>query len=379
MDTTKLINALFFIFFFYLFLNSIVATASASASEFCSSSVCRRTEPVIRFPFRLPDYQPVSCGYPGFDLSCGAFNQTLIELPNSGKFAVQAVDYANQNIWLNDPQYCLPRRLLELNLSGSPFNGVFFQDFTLFNCTFDYKRYKLDPIGCLSGENYTVFASSSERAIRFLASKCSLVATVAVPVQWEFFQPVTTSDLSDDIRLSWGWPRCRRCEARGGQCGLVSINSSVTECRNIPRHGLPRGARYAIIVGAGFPAFLCLLGFVYFICGRVICCSRWRQRPVMEFSVVGGPQPTTTMLGLDGPTIESYPKTTLGESCRLPTPDHNICSICLSEYMPKETLRSIPECQHCFHAECIDKWLRMNPSCPICRNSPESSPLPQAS
>jgi hypothetical protein len=56
---------------------------------------------------------------------------------------------------------------------------------------------------------------------------------------------------------------------------------------------------------------------------------------------------------------------------RLPKPNDNTCPICLSEYQPKETLKTIPECQHCFHAECIDEWLSLNATCPICRNSPE--------
>ena len=64
--------------------------------------------------------------------------------------------------------------------------------------------------------------------------------------------------------------------------------------------------------------------------------------------------------GLDGPTIESYPKTLLGESRELPNPNDNTCPICLSEYKPKEMLRTIPECNHYFHVNCIDKWLKIN-------------------
>ncbi|KAG8390408.1 hypothetical protein BUALT_Bualt01G0080200 [Buddleja alternifolia] len=363
------INRVLTFLFFHFYFNFLITSA-----QICSNSFCRRTEPIIRFPFRLENLQPSSCGYPGFDLFCDAFNQTLIDLPNSGTFTVQSIDYESQNVWLNDPDHCLPRRLLQLNLSTTPFNAYFHQDFTLFNCSaFDYARYRFDPIGCMSGENYTVLASSDETAIRFLESRCSLIAAVAVPVQWGFFEPVMTTDLADNIRLTWGSPRCGRCEERRGRCGLRSVNSTEIECRNAARRGIPRTARYAIVIGMSLPGFLLVLGFLYLICIRVHNSSR-RRHPIMEFSMAVVPHSTTTISGLDGSTIESYPKTVLGESCRLSKPENNTCSICLSEYMPKETLRSIPECQHCFHAECIDEWLRLNPSCPVCRNSPKSSP-----
>ncbi|KAL2550768.1 RING/U-box superfamily protein [Forsythia ovata] len=365
MDSCKVVCFLFF--FFPQFLIKV-----SGSTEICSSSACSWGEAMVRFPFRLENRHPKQCGYPGFDLFCDSLNQTVLELPNSGKFSIQAIDYETQNIWINDPEYCLPKRLLTLNLSGSPFTGVFYQDFTLFNCTSDYRRYQLDPIACLSGKNYTVFASSDERAISFLASKCNLIATVAVPVQWTFFEPVMSSDLGGDLVLRWAAPLCGRCESRGGRCRLKSNSSTEIECSNVSRrHGLPRGARYAITVGAGVPAILCLVGLLCCICGRV---KRYgmQRRPVVEFTSMVAPH-AIAMPGLDNSTIESYPKTVLGESRRLPKPDDNICSICLSEYRPKETLRSIPECQHCFHAECIDEWLRMKASCPICRNSPNSS------
>ncbi|KAI8546034.1 hypothetical protein RHMOL_Rhmol07G0084500 [Rhododendron molle] len=90
------------------------------------------------------------------------------------------------------------------------------------------------------------------------------------------------------------------------------------------------------------------------------------------------PEPTTVVvLGLDKPVIESYyPKTVLGESRRLPRPDDGPCCICLSEYREKDTIRWVPECNHCFHVDCIDEWLRMSATCPVCRTSPSPSPAP---
>ncbi|BBG96645.1 RING/U-box superfamily protein [Prunus dulcis] len=56
-----------------------------------------------------------------------------------------------------------------------------------------------------------------------------------------------------------------------------------------------------------------------------------------------------------------------------PQRNYTVCSICLSEYKPRDQVRCIPDCHHCFHAECVDEWLRMSATCPICRNSPAPS------
>ncbi|KAL3521630.1 hypothetical protein ACH5RR_019779 [Cinchona calisaya] len=344
-----------------------------SSSEICTNSACHPSEPSIRFPFRLQTVQPKECGYPGFDLTCDSTNLTSLQLQNTSppqRFSVQAIDYGSQEIWLNDPNNCLPQRLLTLNLSGSPFSAVSYQDFTLFNCSFDYKLYRFNPIACLSGSGYTIVATSSLEAVWILSSSCSFVSTIPVPVQWPYYEQVWSSDLSEDIKLTWGAPQCGKCESKGGRCGLKSNSSNLIECKT--QHGLTSGARYAISVGAGVPTLLFVLGLVCYICGRFKACRR-QSYPVMEFTSNLALQPTLVS-GLDGATIESYPKTVLGDSRRLLRPDDNICPICLSEYKPKDTLRTIPGCQHCFHAACIDAWLPLNAACPVCRNNPKHSP-----
>ena len=44
----------------------------------------------------------------------------------------------------------------------------------------------------------------------------------------------------------------------------------------------------------------------------------------------------------------------------------NCCAICLSDYESGEQLRVLP-CGHRFHKACVDEWLRVNASCPTCR------------
>jgi len=42
------------------------------------------------------------------------------------------------------------------------------------------------------------------------------------------------------------------------------------------------------------------------------------------------------------------------------------CSICLENCRSEEVFKSLP-CQHNFHVECIDNWLKIKSICPICK------------
>ncbi|KAF5451665.1 hypothetical protein F2P56_026755 [Juglans regia] len=81
-------------------------------------------------------------------------------------------------------------------------------------------------------------------------------------------------------------------------------------------------------------------------------------------------------VGLDQSVINSYPKFPyyVKDDDGLGT-SSTTCSICLCEYKDSEMLRMMPECRHYFHLYCIDHWLKLNGSCPVCRNSPLPTPL----
>uniref|UniRef100_A0A914HZ94 RING-type domain-containing protein n=1 Tax=Globodera rostochiensis TaxID=31243 RepID=A0A914HZ94_GLORO len=55
------------------------------------------------------------------------------------------------------------------------------------------------------------------------------------------------------------------------------------------------------------------------------------------------------------------------------------CAICLNSIDFKEKVRPLPACNHIFHNECIEQWLRSgHNTCPICRQSlPETSTAAQ--
>jgi len=47
---------------------------------------------------------------------------------------------------------------------------------------------------------------------------------------------------------------------------------------------------------------------------------------------------------------------------------HESCFICMENYKVSQFKRELPNCKHCFHKKCVDKWLKKNASCPVCRD-----------
>ncbi|KAL1342289.1 hypothetical protein HN51_028857 [Arachis hypogaea] len=50
------------------------------------------------------------------------------------------------------------------------------------------------------------------------------------------------------------------------------------------------------------------------------------------------------------------------------------CIICLGDYKEIEMLRVLPGCGHVFHQACVDPWLMLHSTCPICRKSLPHAP-----
>jgi len=43
-----------------------------------------------------------------------------------------------------------------------------------------------------------------------------------------------------------------------------------------------------------------------------------------------------------------------------------VCVVCMCDFETRQMVRVLP-CSHEFHAKCVDKWLKTNRTCPICR------------
>ncbi|KAL8158902.1 hypothetical protein V2J09_000439 [Rumex salicifolius] len=369
----------------FLFLPFLLSFSLSLSLQTCPDYYCPASDdgdgpqpPPIRFPFATAasGNHTLRCGYPGFHLTCNnRVPLPIISLASSGDFNVQLIDYVNQLIWISDPDSCLPNRILTLDLANSTFSSVERSNYTLLNCTAGDSTSpsrKAVPVPCLSRGNFTVYVTSRESTVEFMlgSGECRVIKSVWSPSLWPLYRDESGPDLGTAfIPLSWSLPNCGECERNGGVCGFQSDSGLDVEC-SVSISDSSRAIKFGLIVGLLIPGVLCTLGLAFYFTEK-----RMRQRRHLqtntELSTSVVPLPSiVTVVGLDGRTIESYPKTLLGESRRLPNPTQVHCAICLSEYEPKEALRTIPECNHYFHADCIDEWLRMKGTCPLCRNSP---------
>ncbi|XP_042012447.1 RING-H2 finger protein ATL46-like [Salvia splendens] len=80
--------------------------------------------------------------------------------------------------------------------------------------------------------------------------------------------------------------------------------------------------------------------------------------------------------GLDAAAINAIPVYTYGGSGAGAAGG---CAVCLGEYKESEEVRMMPECGHMFHRRCIDPWLMIHPTCPICRRTPPAVAAAQPS
>lgn len=81
--------------------------------------------------------------------------------------------------------------------------------------------------------------------------------------------------------------------------------------------------------------------------------------------------------GLDPSVISSLPIFVFSTNSEMGSNNHHECSVCLSMLEDGEMARTLPNCKHTFHAECIDKWFSSQSTCPICRTEAEPRTRPR--
>ncbi len=84
-------------------------------------------------------------------------------------------------------------------------------------------------------------------------------------------------------------------------------------------------------------------------------------------------------LGAAGAVVDSGRRRALSarEKARLPVTtydgselrfaQHKECCICLSAFESEDLVRQLPTCQHVYHAPCVDAWLDVSGTCPLCK------------
>ncbi|KAL2464391.1 E3 ubiquitin-protein ligase [Forsythia ovata] len=60
-------------------------------------------------------------------------------------------------------------------------------------------------------------------------------------------------------------------------------------------------------------------------------------------------------------------------------PRNTDCAICLESFVEGDECKSLPTCQHIFHANCVDQWLGRKLNCPTCRTRVDINPAKRGS
>lgn len=177
--------------FIFLFLSLV------HAQNYCPGSYCNGTS--ISFPFWLQGQKlPQNCGLIGFNLSCNAQKKAILSTPYSGDFYVTSIYYYLKRIELVDPDNCLPRRLLSLNLSSSPFKAASYQSYTFLSCPKGFvSRYVVD---CISNATTDIVAIRKEAdVVKF--TRCRKIFTLQIPDSYDYSYAFPVN-----LELTWDVP-----------------------------------------------------------------------------------------------------------------------------------------------------------------------------
>ncbi|KAL0309342.1 UNVERIFIED_CONTAM: putative RING-H2 finger protein ATL21B [Sesamum radiatum] len=350
-------------------LITIFSTVHAGNDNVCPTSYCDSLP--IKFPFKVkPEQTQDDCTY--INLTCNAtldpIGIALATLPHAGDFYVRIIEYYNKYIQLYDPGKCLIRRLMKLNLSSTPFIAFAYETYTFYTCPFDSDIINLYvyPIDCLSNATNVTVATAFVSSDDMLDNGCQIMGSWVLPV----FMPgqFESKGIFGDLYLTWNSISCLACEDQN--------DSPVHKDK-------PKGNLWTHFVNSPYcvPSFvtmaiifvICLLGLTHSLAGIHETISSSPTADVLPVSATAtaaaaAPPPRFMNRGMDEFKISACTElVALGESRTNSEPDSNTCPICLDSYHPKEMIRCIAICDHCFHAECIELWLRNSRTCPVCR------------
>ncbi|KZV21901.1 hypothetical protein F511_05591 [Dorcoceras hygrometricum] len=336
---------------------SILSVVHAHNKYVCPTSFCGDFS--LEYPFKLPDESPQNnCTYT--NLSCNAtlnYGTPIVNLPHVGDFYVRYINYLDTYIDLYDPEGCLMKRLMNnWNLSSSPFKVINQENYTFYTCPSSSNNitpFDFVPIGCLS--NATHFTAATSLPTPDLPKKCEIIGTWQLPVfrlgQFDF------DGRRDDLYLTWNHNVCQSCEDTDPQQDT----------------GDPTSFWGAYGASPIFMPSVIVIGIVFTVCVLFTFKRRGRSD---EIDI----QPETATASTAPPHQEGIDDTKINTCTELivinesktnsgPDSSSHMCPICLEGYNSQDIVRSIAKCEHCFHADCIELWLRKNITCPVCRTT----------
>lgn len=138
-------------------------------------------------------------------------------------------------------------------------------------------------------------------------------------------------------------------------------------CNITPQHGAV-SLNLMVLLAAIVCAFLCALGLNTMLQCVFQCANRVLTEPLQWIAS------RRLNSGLKKKEMVALPTSTYTHSASPSSPSN--CAICLSEFYDGDMIRFLPNCNHPFHVDCIDKWLLSHSSCPTCRNFLKSNDSP---
>jgi hypothetical protein len=112
---------------------------------------------------------------------------------------------------------------------------------------------------------------------------------------------------------------------------------------------------------------------------RVFLCFFCSMSAIPELGPATLTTPTTTTEGLTDEQLQQLPVTESYARRRRDgddddTDEPSACAVCLDPVLEGQRVRILSRCEHVFHVQCIDPWLRTKNDCPSCRKGVVATP-----
>ncbi|KAL7000650.1 hypothetical protein U1Q18_001803 [Sarracenia purpurea var. burkii] len=233
-----------FLLFLFLFQGGV---AVVLAGDECKPRGCPGGSKnlLVRFPFRLKDFQPERCGYPlpGFTLSCSQIGFILLDSSFSNKpIYVIGIYYDIQQlyVYMAGVSYTSGGGYIgsqNLNLLGSPFyvsaSGQNFLSCPSPIASADNGHPICSPSFPNPGDKVYAFQNCTPIDRRVLCCT-KLDTTITSSLLSDF------TVIQDRLELGWDKPNCSDCESNGRYCKSKNNNGSSegheTECADTLHH-----------------------------------------------------------------------------------------------------------------------------------------------